>query len=37
MLERALDADADEHVGADAERPEVMRELIGARVELAVA
>ena len=36
-LERALDAQPDHHLGADAERAQMMRQLVGARVELAVA
>ena len=34
-VERALDAKPDHDLGADAERAQVMRQLIGARIELA--
>ena len=36
-LERALDAQPHHHLGADAEIAQVMRQLIGARIELTVA
>ena len=35
-LERALDAQPDHHLGADARAPQVMRQLVGARIELAI-
>ena len=34
-LERALDAQPDHHLGADPEALQMMRQLVGARIELA--
>ena len=36
-LQRALDAQPHHHLGADPERAQMMRQLVGARIELAVA